>query len=127
MATPKAGNVKPRGRYKYGAVTRICFRKEFVQFFRSTIEPAPHSGDDTTAATELAVAGQDDITVSPLRFSNNARAVLSLLALRNQVNPIAPLRSKASDGIIGDVSASGVERAKFMMARRNARRSAALR
>lgn len=72
------------------------------KLLKSLVEPTPHSGDDEAAQSELRAEAADRVQVTPVSFSANSRAALSILALRAQVNALAPARSKASDGILGD-------------------------
>lgn len=76
--------------------------KEIAKFFKSLIEPTPHSADDEEAQEDLRAMGLATVQVKALKFSAKSRAALSILALRDQVNALAPSRSKQSDGIIGD-------------------------
>ena len=59
-------------------------------------ERASQSGDDAEAETEVKKHGEGFEAARPWRVAK------SLVLLREQVNAMAPSRSKASDGTIGD-------------------------
>lgn len=63
------------------------------------VSATPHSGDDEYAAeSEHRTVHDENLESAPAW-----RPAKSLLVLRNQINRMAPRRSTASDGIIGDV------------------------
>lgn len=61
-------------------------------------ERASEAGDDEEAETEVKKSGEGFEAVRPWRVAK------SLLALREQINAMAPGRSKLSDGTIGDAA-----------------------
>jgi hypothetical protein len=78
----------------------------FAQIFKvgPGDEPSKFSNDDETALDELNPDPADAVLQGEV---SDWRVARSLDRLRDQVNAIAPSRSKASDGSIGDTSHQG--------------------
>jgi hypothetical protein len=75
---------------------------KFRKSVKSFVEPTPHKKDDEPAKAEDDTHSSDSGSTGGR--VDGWRAAESILKLREQVNRLAPHRSRASDGIIGDTS-----------------------
>lgn len=73
-----------------------------VSGFVAENDQTPNVGDDFEAAEDGDVPLDETIETEKVEAARPWRAAKSLLVLRDQVNVMAPRRSKASDGTIGD-------------------------